>query len=361
MLLLAAVGTGIWYSNDQLRRGHALELASHASQLSIVRGLAGSEKESFLADPKVQQALARHGLSLSVRKAGSREIVGLVDPKHDDFGFPSGAPAAAALKARLHAAETFSPFYTPIVIATWRPIAKILESGHLAHPQAGGSYYTLELPGLLQLIQAHKRWKDLPGNDAFPISKGIIIRSTDVRTSNSAAMYLALASYVTNHLAIVQSQSEVDAVEPFMSQLFLAQGFQGSSSAEPFQDYVALGMGNTPLLVAYEAQMVSFWLEHPQQLQGDMVMMYPQPTIYSRHELVPCDEKGRRVGEALEHDPQLQALAHEYGFRTGGDIKGPELWEKRGVHVPATLLDVIDPPTQEWLERMIGGIEHASP
>lgn len=360
LALLAAVGGGIWYSHSQLR-GDSTGLLLGPASLHTIHGLVGSEKESFLADPKVQQAFTRLGFSVSVRKAGSREIVGLVDPAHDDFGFPSGAPAAAALKARLHAADTFSPFYTPIVIATWRPIAKILQSNHLAQEQAGGSYYTLELPALLQLMQAHKRWKDLPGSDAFATSKSILVRTTDVRTSNSAAMYLALTSYVGNHQAIVQSQSEADAVLPYVSPLFLGQGFQGSSTAEPFQDYLALGMGNTPLLVAYEAQLVSFWLEHPQQLHSDMVLMYPQPTVYSRHEVVPSDDPGRRFGDALEHDPELQALAHEHGFRTGGDIKGPEVWEKRGVHVPATLLDVVDPPAQQWLERMIDGIAHQAP
>jgi hypothetical protein len=358
LALLAVVGAGIWYSNDQVRREHSPAQSAH---IVIAHGLVGSEKQEYLADPRVEQALARHGLSLSVHDAGSREIAARTDPAHDDFGFPSGAPAAAVLKARVHAADTFSPFYTPIVIATWKPIAKILETSHVAHAEAGGDYYTLDLQGLLALIQAHKRWKDLPGSEAFATSKAVLIRSTDVRTSNSAAMYLSLASYVSNHLAIVQSQSEVDAVLPVVAQLFLAQGIQGSSSAEPFQDYLALGMGNSPMLVAYESQMVSFWLAHPEQIHGDMVMMYPQPTVYSRHEIVPCDETGRQVGAAFAQDPALQGLAHEHGFRTGGDIKGPEVWEKRGIHVPATLIDVVDPPAQEWLESMIKGIERQFP
>lgn len=358
LVLLTVVGAGIWFSHDQMRQETA-QLSSPS--LVKVSGLIGSEKEDYLADPKVQAALARRGIALTVHTAGSRTIAAQADPAHDDFGFPSGAPAAAALKARLHAADTFSPFYTPIVIASWRPIAQILEANHLARAEAGGDYYTLDLAGLLKLIEAGRRWKDLPGSAAFATSKAVLLRSTDVRTSNSAAMYLSLASYVSNHQAVVQSQAEADAVLPLMSRLFLEQGFQGSSSAEPFQDYLALGMGHTPLLVAYESQLVAFWLAHPEAIHGDMVLMYPQPTVYSRHELVPGNEKGRRLGEALEQDPELQSLAHAHGFRTRGDPKGPEIWAQHGIHVPATLLDVVDPPAEEWLEVMISRIEHQFP
>jgi hypothetical protein len=354
LVLLGAIGGGIWYSHREL-------LGEQAPPTAIVRGLVGSEKDEYFADPLVRAALARQGLNLQAHKAGSREILRRFDPRHDDFGFPSGAPAAAELTKLIGTPETFSPFYTPIVIATWRPIAQILETNHIAQPQAGGAYYTVDLPALLRLIDQHARWKDVPGNQAFATTKAVLINSTDVRTSNSAAMYLALASYIANHESIIRSQAQVDAVLPHMAPLFLSQGIQDLSSAEPFQDYLALGMGKTPMLVAYEAQMVSFWLAHPDRIHGEMVMMYPLPTVYSKHVLVARDEAGRRLGEALEHDPELQQLAHDHGFRTGGDIKGPELWEKKGIHTPATLIEVIDPPAYEWLEKMITSIERQFP
>jgi hypothetical protein len=49
----------------------------------------------------------------------------------------------------------------------------------------------------------------------------------------------------------------------------------------------------------------------------------------------------------------LQSLAHQYGFRTGGAVKGPEMWAERGIHTPRTIVDVVDPPSYEWLEMMI--------
>ena len=356
--LLGAVAGGIWYSNTRVgqdaerSQSEQVERARHVS----VRGLIGSEKEAFFADERVRQALAAQGIDVGVEKAGSRAIAERYDASKYDFGFPSGAPAAAQLRARAKAANVFTPFYTPMVFASWRAIAEILVANGIAQ-RDGDIYYIVDLPALMEMIEKGTRWRDLKSNKAFATSKAVLVNSTDVRTSNSAAMYLALASYLANNLQIVQSQEDVDRVLPIVAPLFLRQGFQEQSSAGPFEDYLALGMGKTPLLMAYESQMIEFWLKHPDKINGDMVLMYPKPTVYSKHVLVPYTPAGARVGAALENDPVLRDLAHEYGFRTGGDIKGPEIWAKRGIKVPDVIVDVIDPPSHEWLERMIQSIE----
>lgn len=354
VVLLGTVGTGVWFSNTRLTHERAV-VATQAQEISA-RGVIGSEKEAFFVDPRVVSALARLGITVVTQKAGSRAIARGYDPKQFDFGFPSGAPAAAELQATAKARETFVPFYTPIVIASWKPIATILMANGIVEAR-DGVYFVTDMPRLLQMIEARQRWKDLKGNSAFSTNKALLINSTDVRTSNSAAMYLALATYVLNGQSVVQSQAEVDQVLPKAADLFLRQGFQETSSAGPFEDYLALGMGKTPMLVAYESQFVTFMLEHPDRIKGDMVLLYPVPTVYSKHVLVPYNERGARVGHALANDAELQSLAHEFGFRTGGDVRGPELWTQRGVLVPDQITDVVDPPSHEWLERMITGIE----
>jgi len=160
---------------------------------------------------------------------------------------------------------------------------------------------------------------------------------------------------------VVQSQADLARVLPVVSPLFLRQGFQEASSAGPFEDYLALGMGKAPLLVAYESQLIEFWLKHPDRVASDMVILYPRPTVFSKHVLVPYTPAGERVGQALESNEELQRLAHDYGYRTGGAVKGPEVWAKAGVKVPEVLVDVIDPPSYEWLERMIRDIESNYP
>jgi len=356
--LVAAIGAGIWHSHARLGADQAAQARAQVenTQHVAVRGLIGSEKEAFFADARVKQALEARGLTVTVEKAGSRAIAGRYDAQHDDFGFPSGAPAAQQLKASAKAADVYTPFYTPIVIASWRPIAEILVTNGIARRE-GDIYYLVDLPALLALAEKGTRWRELKGSDAFATGKAVLISSTDVRTSNSAAMYLSLASYLANNQQIVQSQEDVDRVLPVVAPLFLRQGFQEQSSAGPFEDYLALGMGKAPLLVAYESQLVEFWLRHPDKIHGDMVLMYPRPTVFSKHVLVPYTPAGARLGVALDTDPALRELEHEYGFRTGGDVKGPETWAKAGVKVPDVLVDVIDPPSHEWLQRMISAIE----
>ena len=360
-LLLVAVGGGIWFSNRSVgdeRAAQATAQIEAARQVSA-RGLIGSEKETFFADPRVVAALAKQGITVTVEKAGSRAIAGRYDASKYDFGFPSGAPAAAQLRAQAKAASVFNPFYTPMVLASWRPIAEILVANKIAERQ-GDIYYVVDLPALMALIEKGTRWRDLKGSQAFATGKAVLVNSTDVRTSNSAAMYLALASYLANNQQIVQSQEDVDRVLPSVVPLFLRQGLQEQSSAGPFEDYLALGMGKAPLLMAYESQMIEFWLKNPEKAdrsKSDMVLMYPKPTVFSKHVLVPYTPAGARLGAALESDPALRALAHEYGYRTGGAEKGPELWTQRGIKAPDVLVDVIDPPSQEWLEKMIQAVE----
>jgi len=353
-LLLGAVGTGIWYSHEQLGAERpAIEQGS--TRQTVLHGLIGSEKAAFFADARVQQVLAGHGLDVVVEKAGSRAIAARFDPQHYDFGFPSGAPAAAELRRLAGNPNVYTPFYTPLVIASWQPIAAILVANGIARADADGDYQ-LDLKALLALVGQGRRWRDLPHSEAFATGKSVLPMSTDVRSSNSAAMYLSLASYLANGEQVVQSGEQLAQVLPQVAPLFLRQGFQESSSADPFEDYLALGMGKAPLLVAYESQLVEFRLRHP-QAGGDIAVLYPRPTIYSKHVLVPFTPAGARLGEALENDPELRKLAHEYGFRTGGDEHGPRGWREQGVKVPAQLVDVIEPPSHEWLERLIEGIE----
>ena len=362
LLLLGGVGGGIWYSNSRVVDERTAEQTARleAARQVSVRGLIGSEKEAYFADQRVVKALAAQGITVTVEKAGSRAIAARYDASKYDFGFPSGAPAAARLKAQAKATAVFTPFYTPMVFASWRPIAEILVANGLAE-RKGEIYYVVDLPGLMALVEKGTRWRELKKSEAFATSKAVLVNSTDVRTSNSAAMYLALASYLANNQQIVQSQEDVDRVLPVVAPLFLRQGFQEQSSAGPFEDYLALGMGKAPLLMAYESQLIEFWLKHPDKLKSNdansMVVMYPKPTVYSKHVLVPYTPAGVRLGTVLENDPALRALAHEYGYRTGGEQRGPELWTQRGIAVPEVLVDVIDPPSHEWLERMTVAIE----
>jgi hypothetical protein len=115
-------------------------------------------------------------------------------------------------------------------------------------------------------------------------------------------------------------------------------------------------MGKAPLVMIYESQFLEYQSKRAQPNQ-DMVLMYPQPTIYTKHTLVPFTEAGRRFGELLSTDPELQKLAAEYGYRTSAPELFSNFLKEKKLSAPTPLVDVIDPPSYEIIERMIKSIE----
>ena len=115
LVLLVGVGYGIVSSV-----GQALQPSTNE-----VRGYIGSEKDPLFKDPRVVAALRRGGFDVSVTTSGSREIA-TKDLSAIDFVFPAGVPAAEKIRRDHEGTQSFVPFYTPMAIATWRPIVDIL-------------------------------------------------------------------------------------------------------------------------------------------------------------------------------------------------------------------------------------------
>jgi hypothetical protein len=341
--------------------GLAIAIAAFATfrfgpqSVTQVTGLIGSEKAPFFQDERVQRALARQGLQVTVQKAGSREIAARPDLRMFDFGFPAGVPGAEKIRRETGASKASNVFFTPMVIASWKPIAELLVQQGVAANQ--GSYYSLDMGRFFDLMKAQTRWKDIPGNSAFTANKSVLIGSTDVRTSNSAAMYLALMSYVANDNNIVQSLEQARPLLPSLSGMFLRQGLRPSSTQEPFEDYLVKGMGHSPLVIIYEAQYVAQAARGDSAIQPEMVLMYPTPNIFTKHVLIPFNEKGEKLATALETDSELQKLAVEYGFRNADRAYFREFTRKHSVTLPENFVDVIEPPSYEVLEGMIQEIE----
>ncbi|MFZ5483852.1 MAG: hypothetical protein ACOZB0_06430 [Pseudomonadota bacterium] len=352
LLLAAGVGVAIWLSFQGKQKEDRI------ASVIEVKGLSGSEKIPFLQDPNVLAQLEKQGIRLQAQKAGSREIALRPDLKDFDFAYPAGVPAATKLQKQLNLPQAFPTFFTPMAVASWKPVVAVLEANGVVEKR-GNAWYIIDMMKLLAWMEERKRWRDLPGNTQYPVGKSILVSTTDVRTSNSAAMYLALLSYLANERNVVQNEAQATAVLSKVAPLFLRQGYQESSSAGPFEDYVSMGMGKAPLVMVYESQFIEYLAKTPANARNpDMVLLYPEPTVYTKHVLVPLNDKGRRVGEVLANDETLQRLAVEYGYRVSHPALFRETNKARGIEVPDSLIDVIDPPAYEVLERMISSIEH---
>jgi Bacterial extracellular solute-binding protein len=355
LLVLAGVGFAGWRSYEQRALEQTAKL--EAAKMETVRGLIGSEKESFFNDPRVIAILQKNALTVQIEKAGSRAIAQRADLKSFDFAHPAGAPAALKIQQVTKAQQIFTPFFTPMVIASWKTLIPVLEREGLVKQEAG-TYYVVDMPKLMAMMDKGTRWKDLKGNDVYATSKSVLVSSTDVRKSNSGAMYLALASYVANGNNVVQSEEELQKVLPLMSNIFLKQGFQESSSAGPFDDYLSMGIGKAPMVMIYESQFLEYLAKQSTaNPRSDMVLLYPRPTIFSKHVFVALNAKGAKLGALLESDPGLQALALEYGYRTSGQEAFALRVADKKLPIPITLVDVVDPPSFEILERMVVDIE----
>lgn len=325
-----------------------------APPLTVVRGVIGSEKLPYFQDSGVIQAFHDNGFDVQVDTAGSRQIATSVDLSKYDFAFPAGVPAAQKIKTDHKAKAIYQPFYTPMAIATFKPIVQLLITEGIA--KDNGSYISFDMGVFLADVAKNKRWTDITPNTTFPSSKSILITSTDVRTSNSAAMYLSLASYVANGNNIVQDPNQAAAAVQKVDQIFLKQGLTASSSEEPFQDYLSIGIGKTPMVMIYEAQFLAAAAANNGSITKDMVLMYPDPDLLSKHTLVPLNSNGDKIGQLLLNNAQLQKLAAKYGFRTNNPSTFNQFLADHKLTSPA-LVDLIEPPTYENLEAMIYAIQ----
>lgn len=324
-------------------------------KLITVNGVIGSEKKEFFDDPAVQKVFAEHGYKVTVDTAGSREIATTKSLDGYDFAFPSSAPAAQKLVEKTSVKTTYSPFYSPMAIATWKPVVTLLAQNGVASQDASG-VWTIDMAKYLDLVKANTRWSDLKGAAALYNSpRSVLLTSTDIRKSNSAAMYLGITSYVLNSNSVVSSDAQVKAVLPEASKLFLNQGFSGSSSDEPFQDYLTQGSGSSPLVMVYEAQFIGEKIQK-KDLPSDAVLAYPSPTVFSKHIIVPLDKTGDAVGKLITNDPKLQQLAADHGFRTQGSMFAQDVKNNKIAGVEDNIVNVAETPSYDVLEKFIDAI-----
>jgi len=320
--------------------------------LTEVRGLIGSEKEAFFNDERVRREFACAGLSITVDTAGSREMPSALSRNQYAFAFPSSTPTAQKIMDERAITERYTPFSSPMAVATFRPIVDVLTKAGIVQTGTDGNP-VVDIAALLEASRRGTRWDQLPGNLEYPVRKAVLLSTTDPRESNSGIMYLAIASHVANGNAVVTNQDQVRRVLPDLCRLVLGQGDKPETSQVLFNQYLIDGMARTPAALVYEAQFTTTAPGQKPNITGDQMLLYPRPTVYSRHTLIPLDGPngtGHRVGQALRDDPKLAQLAAEHGFRP----ERPPVESAGNRPAPA---DVIEPPSFELMESMLKAFE----
>jgi hypothetical protein len=359
VLLAGAFGGALYFAlrgekQAQIEKQETTAIAN----TTVLKGIISLDVEAYFKDPRVIQALANKRLPVSVVRVGSREMAAKVIPGAlPDFFFPSGVVAAnqvadAARKANINAAQV-SPFFTPMVIASWEPIAKILVANGIAKPMSP-KVYGVDINKLTQTMLARTKWKDLKGATGYDVSRSVLVSTTDLRRSNSGAMYLALMSYaLTGDVVSDHALAQTTAVK--LAELFKRQGYQENYVNGNFDDYVAIGLGKTPMAFIYENQLVSYALAK-KGVGADMVLMYPLPTIVNKVVFVSMNDRAKALGELLANDAELQGIAVEYGFRIADSERFVTAVKPTGLAVEARVTQVIDPPAFDIMAEMIEAV-----
>ncbi|WP_040702392.1 hypothetical protein [Nocardiopsis ganjiahuensis] len=325
-----------------------------AGEPVAVEGIVGSEKVALFEDERVRARFAELGFDVRVRPRGSRLLAEGADEA--DFVSPGSASASEHVR-ELHGVTTeYQPFSTPMVLLSHGPVAEALEGAEVASRKEDGTW-SFDLAAYLDLAGERTRWRDLPGNSVSSGNRNeVLVRTTDPRTSNSAAMYVVVLSYLLNDEEVVPPGDVDGELSATLSRLFLAQGQPPESSQQPFEQYRDLGAGHTPLLWAYESQYVYAAVAGPPPPE-DAVLMYPEPTVYSTHTVVPFTDTGDEVGRLLTEDPELRDLIAEHGYRTDDTAHFRDLVDEHGLPVRVQVDDVVHSPTYEALEALLNDIE----
>lgn len=353
LVVLALFGSALFWALRNNQQTQALEHEQAVvAQTAPLKGLIAVDVEPFFKDERVVKLLTNQRLAVQAVRVGSRDMAGKLD-EAPDFFLASGVVAAnmildAARKANKPATQS-SPFHTPLVVASWEPVAKILVANQMAKPLAP-KVYGLDMEKLTEAMLAKKRWRDLKDSGDYAVSRSVLVSTTDIRRSNSAAMYLALTSQALNG-EVVSDRARGNELAVKLAELFKRQGFQENYVNGAFDDYLAIGMGKTPLAFIYENQMLA--QAQKASLRPEMVLMYPQPTIVNKWVVVAMTERGKKLAELLATDKTLQAIALEQGFRTGDPVAFAAAAKQAGLAVDTQLRQVVDPPGFDLMFDMI--------
>jgi hypothetical protein len=332
VVVLAGIGAGLgWYLGTD--------------RLETVRGVIGSEKAPFFADQRVRDTFADHGLRLETDARGSREMSTTVPLDRYDFAFPGSEQAADRVRQARPATGTYAPFWSPLAVATFTPIADLLAAEGAAS-RAPGGHWVLDLEEYLDLARRDVRWDQLEGNVAYQARRDVLVTTTHPGDSNSAGVYA--------WLALQKLGGGAKAVDEVVK-LFADQGGGLDRSTEdPFEKYLAQGRNYAPLVLVYEAQYVD--AAQAGTLPSDATLLYLSPTTRSAHTVVAFDGAGDEVGRLLATDPELIRLAAEHGFRTEDEsVIAPVLAKvpAGGAALPAKLTDLVPAPAPGVVDSLL--------
>jgi hypothetical protein len=294
------------------------------SGIHVLRGLVGSEKESFFEDPGVRQILLDNDLMLDNTYLGSVTMADDSQLGDYDFAFP-GSPYLAEQITKARPGTSQDIFTSPLVVASHSSVVKLLQKAGLASSPASGPCQ-LDLRRYLEKVNAGLTWGQVGGTGPLQPAQAVLIATTSPEQSNSATMFTFAAVAV---LSTGANPLQEDAVIEAVAAAFGKQGASKKSTTdELFREYKSLGP-RVPLALVYEAEFARWMQTEGSRATDQPDMLYFAPGVDSVHSLVTFSRKGNPLPRWLGGDPvedlakllrtdgRLRQLARVHGFRTG--------------------------------------------
>jgi hypothetical protein len=335
-----------------------------------VRGAIGSEKKALFEDRQVQRVFRENCVPVQALTFGSVQMdeIDLSSvPSGYDFVFPGSSLTAERFQHDRPTRTVYEPFSSPMAIATFKGIPELLATERITNLDRGIWWFDVEEYLAKYFAKAGNwrwdkvpsshwdkipswRWNEIPNNTIHDYDKSVLVRTADPRDSNSAVMYLAIVSNVLNKNDPVGGSAARQRVMARVTHLFLRQGYSQRSAEGPFEDYRTYGISKAPMVFIYQAQFLSHLRRATGEINpNEMILMYPKPTIDSKHTLIPLTDRGDRVGNLLSTNPTLRAREAAFGFRPTDLDVPPDR-----ISVPDTKqLTFADPLTFESLVEML--------
>ena len=272
-----------------------------------------------------------------------------------DYLFPSSSIALEYYED-LHGSPVQSEIVlnTPIVLYTHQIVLDAFESQGLI--TTDGDIHYIDMAGLLELIQNGAQWSDI----GLPELYGrVSVDTTDPSKSNSGNMFAALVANVLNEGQTV-TEADLAAILPELQDIFGKLGYMETSSSDLFSQFLRMGVGAEPIIAGYESQLIEYAALYPDEydrIRGDVVMLYPAPTVWSAHVMIALDENGQILLNAMQ-DEDIQEIAwKKHGFRTGnyGDIADSGAIPAEGV--AASITQVAQVPSYDVMKVIIEQLE----
>ncbi|GIE26979.1 hypothetical protein Ait01nite_000240 [Actinoplanes italicus] len=312
-----------------------------ATTRTEVSGIVGSEKEAFLSDARVVEALGCAGFTLRIDADGSRDMAERVATGYD-FAFPSSTPTAEKIMRGRNVTESYKPFSSVMVVATFKPTVEVLRRKNVVETVKGRD--VVSIAKLVEMSRAGVTWKAI--NEGSPNGNVVMLRTTDPADSNSAIMFLSIASAALNDGRPVGGADAVPKLMPDLCRLVLDQGTKPNTSGVLFEEYLTGGAERIPMALIYESQFLDSVSDQKVPAGGENVLLFPNPTVYAWHTLVPLTPAGGEIGRLLRDDDTLKDIAVEYGFRP----QGRRLDDRPNPPV------VVEPPDYQVLEEMLDAL-----